>query len=340
MKNAFYLIGGRPWQASAHSNSGIFMPRLSICTVMLEELAVHSQSIWQRRFQQRINDAISDLSESDISDSSQPLSSFGSPISIDTPDIMISSDISMSSDHSSTDSSDSEISITDFEVEYYQNWRHRYQELVNHISTVHVLLPAPPVPKLLSQLFLLDHWKVYCPDQFHRKLQVDTETFDSLIRLIINNPIFLITIPTALNSQFPYSSVFFSSVLVTMTMLHHPRTQHSGQGCLLVELKSVQIVLLLPCFHIMIRPFTSLRLMKKKMPRIMLENKYVQNGAKVFYWLMELNFHFSNALGCMVLTKMESTPLIVRYVAKTLMHDLLIHQIYLACCYATQSHDY
>jgi len=93
------------------------MPQLSIHTVMLEELAVHSQSIWQQQFQQHINDALSNLSESDISDSSQPLSSFGSPISIDTPDIMISSDILMSSDHSSMDSSD-------FEVEYYQNWRH------------------------------------------------------------------------------------------------------------------------------------------------------------------------------------------------------------------------
>jgi hypothetical protein len=189
MKNAFYLISGRPWQASAHSNSGIFMPRLSIRTVMLEELVVHSQSIWQRRFQQRINDALSDLSESDISDSSQLLSSFGSPISIDTPDIMISSDILMSSDHSSTDSSDSEISITDFEVEYYQNWRCQYRELVDHISTVCVLISAPPMPKW-SQLCLLDHWKVHCPDWFHCKLRVDPETFDSLVRLIIDNPIF------------------------------------------------------------------------------------------------------------------------------------------------------
>ena len=127
----------------------------------------------------------------------------------------------MPSDHSSMDSSDSEISITDFEVEYYKNRRCQYQELVNHISTVHVLLPAPPMPKS-SQLCLLDHWKGHCPDWFCCKLWVDPVTFDSLVRLIIDNPIFT-TIPTALNSQFPYSSRFSSSMLVTMAMLHHPR---------------------------------------------------------------------------------------------------------------------
>jgi hypothetical protein len=91
---------------------------------MLEELAAHHWSIQQQRFHQQVTEVLSNVSE-DMSDSSRP-SLVGSPISIDMPNIMISSDISM---HPESDralaasiiSSDSEVSITDFEVEYYQN---------------------------------------------------------------------------------------------------------------------------------------------------------------------------------------------------------------------------
>ncbi|KAH9955579.1 hypothetical protein BGW80DRAFT_1466924 [Lactifluus volemus] len=100
---------------------------------MLEELAAHHQSIQQQRFQQQVTKVLSDLSE-DISDSSQP-SPFGSPISIDTPNVMISSDISMPSTLDRT--SAASIISTD-----------------------------------------------------SGKLQVEPETFDSLVALIIDNPVF------------------------------------------------------------------------------------------------------------------------------------------------------
>jgi hypothetical protein len=137
---------------------------------MLEDLVAHHQSTRQQRFQQCITEMFSDVSETDVSDSSQP-SPFGSPISIDTPDIMVSSDISMhsESDHTSAasiSSSDSNVSITDFEAEYYQNWRRQYHELVRHISTACVLQRAPPVPKS-SQLHLLNHWRLHSPERFH-----------------------------------------------------------------------------------------------------------------------------------------------------------------------------
>ena len=141
------------------------MPQPSIHTAMLEELATHHRAIQQQWFWQQVTEVLSDVSE-DMSDSSQP-SPFGSLISIDMSNIMISSDISMHSelDCTSIISSDSDVSIIDFEVEYYQNWRRRYHELVNHISTTHVLQEAPPVPKS-SQLHLLDHWRLYSPKQF------------------------------------------------------------------------------------------------------------------------------------------------------------------------------
>jgi hypothetical protein len=169
------------------------MPRLSIRTIMLEDLVAHHQSTRQQRFRQRATEMLSDVSETDVSDSSQP-SPFGSPISIDTPDIMVSSDVSMHSESDRTSaasisSSDSDVSITDFEAEYYRNWRRRYHELVRHISTARVLQQAPPVPKS-SQLHLLDHWRLHSPERFRRKLRVEPETFDSLVALIIDNPVF------------------------------------------------------------------------------------------------------------------------------------------------------
>ena len=178
------------------------MPQLSIHTIMLKDLVTHHQSTWQQRFWQHATEILSDISETDVSDSSQP-SLFGSPISIDTPDIMVSSDISMHSESDRTSaasisSSDSDVSITNFEAEYYRNWRRWYHELVRHISTAHVLQQAPPVPKSL-QLHLLDHWRLHSPERFCRKLQVEPETFNSLVALIIDNLVFT-TIPTVLNS--------------------------------------------------------------------------------------------------------------------------------------------
>jgi hypothetical protein len=117
----------------------------------------------------------------------------GSPISIDTPDIHISSDISMPSNDalSPTSSSDSDSmdSISDFEVLYNQGWEQRYRNLLNDILTNRVLHPSPPVPKS-SQLHLLDHWRIHSPERFRRKLRIEPETFDALVNLIEDNPIF------------------------------------------------------------------------------------------------------------------------------------------------------
>jgi hypothetical protein len=173
------------------------MPQPTIRTNMLDDLAAHHRSIRQRRFRYNIAEIFSDLSESGDSDSSHfssgsPLS----PISIDTPDIHISSDISMrslSDDGHDTSSisftSDSEGSIADFEVEYFFNWRRRYRELLHYVTTTRVLLEGPPIPKS-SQLDLLEHWRVHSPDRFRRKLRVEPGTFDCLVRLIEDNPVF------------------------------------------------------------------------------------------------------------------------------------------------------
>jgi hypothetical protein len=81
------------------------------------------------------------------------------------------------------------MSITDFKIGYYKNWQHQYNELVNHINSSQILLQAPPVPKS-SQLHLLDHWRLHDPDHFHCKVRVDPKTFDSLVELISDDPIF------------------------------------------------------------------------------------------------------------------------------------------------------
>jgi hypothetical protein len=178
-------------------NPNFNMPRLSVHTAMLDELTAHHHLIQQQCFQRHISKVLSDLSETDLSDSSHSFGSpfsFGSPISIDTPDIALSSELSAhsESDHglaASTSSSDSDMSITDFKIGYYKNWQHQYNELVNHINSSQILLQAPPVPKS-SQLHLLDHWRLHDPDHFHCKVRVDPKTFDSLVELISDDPIF------------------------------------------------------------------------------------------------------------------------------------------------------
>jgi hypothetical protein len=119
--------------------------------------------------------------------------SAASMISIDTPDIHISSDGLMYTDDPASPTSNSDTdslhSISDFETEYYINWERRYRELLYVIENTRVLYPAPPVPKC-SQLHLLDHWRVHSPERFCRKLRVEPQTFDSLVAQIEDHPVF------------------------------------------------------------------------------------------------------------------------------------------------------
>ena len=84
---------------------------------------------------------------------------------------------------------DSMFFISDFKVEYYHNWKRCYHELWNEIATTCVLHPAPPILKS-SQLYLLDHWRIYSPECFRHKLHIESQTFDSLISCIIDHPVF------------------------------------------------------------------------------------------------------------------------------------------------------
>ena len=154
---------------------------------MLQELTQHHHTSQQRRLQQHITSAVSDISSSgtSASDLMSEVSDLALLMSIDTPDIDVSSDISIHSDNplptSGSDTDDSLFSISDFKVEYYMNWERRYRELLEEISTTRVLNPAPPIPKS-SQLHLLDHWRIHNPERFHHKLRVEPQTFDGLVR--------------------------------------------------------------------------------------------------------------------------------------------------------------
>ena len=125
---------------------------------------------------------MSEVSESDLA----------SLMSIDTPNINVSSDISIHSDNplpTSSSNTDSLFSVSDFKVEYYINWEQRYRELFDKISTTCVLNPAPSIPKS-SQLHLLDHWRINNPKRFRHKLCVEPLTFDALVGRIKDHPIF------------------------------------------------------------------------------------------------------------------------------------------------------
>ena len=148
------------------------MPAPRICTVMLDELEQHNRTSQQHCLWQRIASALSDISSSGTSESASDLmsevSDLASLMLIDTPDINVSSDISIHSDGplpSSGSDTDSLFSISDFEVEYYMNWERHYRELFNEILTTQVLNPTLPIPKS-SQLHLLDHWRIHNPERF------------------------------------------------------------------------------------------------------------------------------------------------------------------------------
>ena len=160
------------------------MPAPRIRTVMLDELKQHHRTSQQHRLRQHIASALSDISSSGTSESASDLmsevSDLASLMLINTPDINVSSDISIHSDGplpSSGFDTDSLFSISDFEVEYYMNWERRYRELFNEILTTRVLNPTPPIPKS-SQLHLLDHWRIHNPEHFSRRLHVEPQTFD------------------------------------------------------------------------------------------------------------------------------------------------------------------
>jgi hypothetical protein len=89
----------------------------------------------------------------------------------------------------SISTSDSDMSITDFEAEYYGNWRHCYNELLSHITNSCIFSQPPPVLKS-SQLHLLEDWRVNSTDHFRCKIQVEPEMFDNLVTLIMDDPVF------------------------------------------------------------------------------------------------------------------------------------------------------
>jgi hypothetical protein len=159
---------------------------------MLEELREHHLTTQRQRFRRLVAAALSDVSSSGTSDSMSVVSESdaGSIMSIDTPDIQISSDGNIPTDDPSSPTSSFDTdSISDFEINYYINWQRRYRELLNMIQNTRVLYPAPPVPKC-SQLHLLDHWRTHSPERFCRKLRVEPQTFDSLVAQIEDHPIF------------------------------------------------------------------------------------------------------------------------------------------------------
>ena len=204
------------------------MPQHSARTEMLNELIARDRAISRRLFLGDLLSNISSDGSSDSSRSSPPpiplspvASRAGTPLSIDSynisSDIFISnivpsvvlfdiilsdtalSDISVRLDGGdapldppnspSTSDTESEDSVSDFELEYYLDWRQHFCELFHTITTTRVLQPSVPIPKS-SQLHLLDHWREHSPERFRRKLRVDPTTFDSLVVLIQDNSIF------------------------------------------------------------------------------------------------------------------------------------------------------
>ncbi|KAF7328223.1 hypothetical protein MVEN_02562100 [Mycena venus] len=105
-----------------------------------------------------------------------------------SPESLLDVDMEAQSSSQSDNESDSSIS-SDFDQEFIAIFERRYCDLVREIENTRVLSPAPPVPKM-SQLPLLDHFREYNVERWRRKLQVEPETFDVILSLIQEDPVF------------------------------------------------------------------------------------------------------------------------------------------------------
>ena len=230
------------------------MPTPTICTVMLQELMEHHHTSQQQCFQQHIFPMLSDISSSGTS-ASNLMSEVSelSLLSIDTPDIDVSFDISIHSDGptSITTSSDTDSlsSISDFKVEYYAIWGWCYYELWNEMTMTCIFPTLDHLyQNLLSFIFwitgefiILSAFAANCV-LIHRPLSALSATSETTLSFT--------TILTAVSYQYISNSVSSSFVLGIMEMPLFLKILLSGLEFQLAESKKSTdcvIVALLSC---------------------------------------------------------------------------------------------
>ncbi|KAJ7236621.1 hypothetical protein C8J57DRAFT_1529928 [Mycena rebaudengoi] len=159
------------------------MPTVGQRKVLLDEIYTHHQNVIRQCHQCRTLDVMSDLSSDSEASSvgNDARSDISAPsdisdmtiLSPDSLDVEMLSPMSSAS-HSDASSSESDsCSPSDVEDEFYLCYEQRYHALIHEIETTRVLEPGPPVPKV-SPLPLLDHFRQYSIDHWHRKLRYCT----------------------------------------------------------------------------------------------------------------------------------------------------------------------
>ncbi|KAF8229934.1 hypothetical protein L208DRAFT_1284485 [Tricholoma matsutake] len=205
-------------------------------------------------------------------------------------------------------------SVSGFEVEYYTNWKQCYYELVHTIETTRILHPAPPIPKN-SQLQLLDHWRLHSPECFCCKLCVEPQTFDSLLSLIKDHPIF------HNNSNNDQLAIHIQLSVFLFCAGHYGNAsspedtaQWAGISVGGVEKCTDHVIVALLSFH-----DEAIHLpdaIEKESSKSYVDEAVAWNGEVDFCWLMGQNSHSINVQGCMAmlgLIRMEHILSIVRY---------------------------
>lgn len=163
------------------------MPTIPIRRRLLQELDELERHTKRARLESQITELLEDspLSDADTDSDSDGLSvvSLASSLSLELDS---SSDFDIS-DSASSDGSD--ISISDLEARAVEAFDSQIENLRHELQTTRILQPRAPIKKA-AQIQLLDAWRNDNLLQYRKKIRVDPSTFDELLKLIQNHPIF------------------------------------------------------------------------------------------------------------------------------------------------------
>jgi hypothetical protein len=152
------------------------MPTISLRRRLLNEIDEIDESSKRARLDLEIQELTYEILQDVDNDSDAPSDSTS-----------ISSLSSLSSD-TDTDSTD-DLDLSDIEFRLHKDLQYELDGLRHEILTTRVLEPGHPVKKS-QQLHLLDNFGTNNLRLFRKKLHVDPSTFQSLLAMIEDHPIF------------------------------------------------------------------------------------------------------------------------------------------------------
>jgi hypothetical protein len=166
------------------------MPSIPIRRRLLNELDDIDRTVKRARLSRHIQELVEDIMASDNGDDSDDDDLSSASVSDVSSLSSLSMDLNDNAISSSSDSSDSEsLNLSDIEQECFQLFEAELSALKHEIINTRVLQPGSRIKKL-SQIHLLDDWRIDNLAQFRKKVRVDPTTFDALLNKIEHHHVF------------------------------------------------------------------------------------------------------------------------------------------------------